>query len=151
MLTDILTLLLGLLVIAIIIAANGFFVAQEFAYMSVDRSRLGAQATAGDTTAQRALTVTKRTSFMLSGAQLGITVTGLLVGFVAEPLVGQALAGLLGDTGIPTTVSITVGTILALAVSTVVQMILVSFTPRTWQSRTRSRWHAHWPAPPLFT
>lgn len=57
MLTDILTLLLGLLVIAIIIAANGFFVAQEFAYMSVDRSRLGAQATAGDTTAQRALTV----------------------------------------------------------------------------------------------
>ncbi len=130
MLTDILTLILGLLVIAIIIAANGFFVAQEFAYMSVDRSRLGAQATAGDTTAQRALTVTKRTSFMLSGAQLGITVTGLLVGFVAEPLVGQALAGLLGDTGIPTTVSITVGTILALAVSTVVQMIFGELYPK---------------------
>ncbi|WP_029067702.1 hemolysin family protein [Jonesia quinghaiensis] len=130
MLSDILNLLLGLLVIAIIIAANGFFVAQEFAYMSVDRSRLGAQADAGDATAQRALSVTRRTSFMLSGAQLGITITGLLVGFVAEPLVGQALAGLLGDTGIPAAVSITVGTVLALAVSTIVQMIFGELYPK---------------------
>ncbi|MFP5290849.1 MAG: CNNM domain-containing protein, partial [Actinomycetes bacterium] len=76
-------LLLGILVILVIIAANGYFVAQEFAYMSVDRVKLAAQAKAGDKAAARALKVTQRTSFMLSGAQLGITVTGLLVGFVA--------------------------------------------------------------------
>lgn len=40
MMTALLTLLLGILVILAIIAANGYFVAQEFAYMSVDRSRL---------------------------------------------------------------------------------------------------------------
>ena len=51
--------------------------------MSVDRTRLAAQAAKGDLSAKRALAVTRRTSFMLSGAQLGITVTGLLVGYVA--------------------------------------------------------------------
>lgn len=81
-----LLLLVGILAVLAIIAANGCFVAQEFAYMSVDRSRLRALAEAGDGAAQRALRVTRRMSFMLSGAQLGITVTGVLVGYVAEPL-----------------------------------------------------------------
>ena len=70
-----LLLILGTLVILVIIAANGFFVAQEFAYMSVDRLQLQAAADDGDAAAARALQVTRRTSFMLSGAQLGITVT----------------------------------------------------------------------------
>ena len=61
--------------------------------MAVDRSRLKARAEAGDTGAARALAVTRRTSFMLSGAQLGITVTGLLVGYVAEPLIGARPRG----------------------------------------------------------
>jgi len=77
-----LTLLLGVVTILIIIAIGGFFVAQEFAYMSVDRSRLAARAADGDTPSKNALQITRRTSFMLSGAQLGITVTGLLVGYV---------------------------------------------------------------------
>ena len=92
----VLTLILGSLIILAIIAANGFFVAQEFAYMSVDRVRLQTAAKAGDRAAARALQVTRRTSFMLSGAQLGITVTGLMVGYVAEPMVGAALTELLG-------------------------------------------------------
>ena len=73
MIEPILTLLLGMVVILAIIAANGYFVAQEFAYMAVDRTRLAALAAKGDASAVRALHVTKRTSFMLSGAQLGIT------------------------------------------------------------------------------
>ena len=85
MIETIVTLLLGILAILAIIAVNGYFVAQEFAYMAVDRTRLSALAAAGDTAAKRALAVTNRTSFMLSGAQLGITVTGLLVAYVAEP------------------------------------------------------------------
>ena len=91
-----LTLVAGTLLIAVIIAANGYFVAQEFGYMAVDRSRLKARAAEGDTGASRALDITRRTSFMLSGAQLGITVTGLLVGYVAEPLIGNGIGELLG-------------------------------------------------------
>ncbi|MFC7322428.1 hemolysin family protein [Halobacillus campisalis] len=130
MLIATLTLLLGIIVILAIIAANGYFVAQEFAYMSVDRSRLRALADEGDSAAKRALAVTKRTSFMLSGAQLGITVTGLLIGYVAEPLVGESLGVLLDGVGVPAAVSISVGTVLALAVSTVVQMIFGELYPK---------------------
>ena len=130
MVTTILMLLLGILAILAIIAANGYFVAQEFAYMSVDRNRLKARAEAGDTAAQRALKVTQRTSFMLSGAQLGITVTGLLVGYVAEPLVGESLGALLGDVGVPTAVSVSVGTVIALVTATVVQMIFGELYPK---------------------
>lgn len=130
MLISALGLLLGILVILAIIAANGYFVAQEFAYMSVDRSRLGARAASGDVAAERALSVTRRTSFMLSGAQLGITITGLLVGFVAEPLVGESLGVMLGVVGVPTAVSVTVGTVIALVISTVVQMIFGELYPK---------------------
>lgn len=130
MLTAVLMLLLGILIILAIIAAGGYFVLQEFAYMSVDRNRLEAEAEAGDRGAAEALKVTRRTSFMLSGAQLGITVTGLLVGYVAEPLVGQSLGVLLGGVGIPPAVSISVGTVLALAISTIVQMIFGELYPK---------------------
>jgi CBS domain containing-hemolysin-like protein len=125
-----LILLGGILVTLAIIAVNGYFVAQEFAYMSVDRTRLAARAAGGDVSAKRALAVTGRTSFMLSGAQLGITITGLLVGFVAEPMIGQSLGVLLGGVGIPTEVGIGVGTILALLAATVIQMIFGELYPK---------------------
>ncbi|KPP90365.1 MAG: hypothetical protein HLUCCA08_15500 [Rhodobacteraceae bacterium HLUCCA08] len=130
MIEPLLGLLLGILVVLAIIAANGYFVAQEFAYMSVDRTRLAARAAQGDVAAKRALAVTKRTSFMLSGAQLGITITGLLVGFVAEPLVGQSLGVLLGGAGVAPEVGIAVGTLLALGVATIVQMIFGELYPK---------------------
>ncbi|PJE40495.1 MAG: hypothetical protein CUR33_15920 [Pseudomonas sp.] len=130
MIEPILTLLLGILVILAIIAVNGYFVAQEFAYMAVDRTRLAALAAAGDTSAKRALAVTNRTSFMLSGAQLGITVTGLLVGYVAEPLVGESLGVLLSGTAIPVEARVAVGTGIALVAATIIQMIVGELYPK---------------------
>jgi CBS domain containing-hemolysin-like protein len=125
-----LLLLLGIVVILVNIAGTAYFVAQEFAYMSVDRTRLAARAAEGDVSAARALLVTKRTSFMLSGAQLGITVTGLLVGFLAEPMVGQPLGVLLGGAGVPTEVGVTVGTLLALVAATLIAMIFGELYPK---------------------
>ncbi|PRC41731.1 hypothetical protein C6A85_000000114145, partial [Mycobacterium sp. ITM-2017-0098] len=130
MLTAFLGILAGFLVVLAITALTGYFVAQEFAYMAVDRSRLKARAEAGDSAAARALTVTRRTSFMLSGAQLGITVTGLLVGYVAEPLIGQGLEVLLGDTGIPTAVAVAIGGVVAIGFSTIVQMLFGELFPK---------------------
>ncbi|MDQ1113781.1 CBS domain containing-hemolysin-like protein [Microbacterium testaceum] len=130
MLAAALTLLLGIIVTLAIIAACGFFVAQEFAYMSVDRSRLAAKAEKGDAQAKRVLAITKRTSFMLSGAQLGITVTGLLIGYVAEPLIGESLGTLLGGVGIDPAVSVLIGTIGALLLATVVTMIFGELYPK---------------------
>ncbi|MDV8054595.1 MULTISPECIES: hemolysin family protein [unclassified Rhodococcus (in: high G+C Gram-positive bacteria)] len=128
--TALLSLLLGFVLTAAIIAANGYFVAQEFAYMSVDRATLRTGAEKGDASAERALKVTKRTSFMLSGAQLGITVTGLMVGYVAEPFIGESLGELLSSAGVPIAVGISIGTVGALVLATVVQMIFGELYPK---------------------
>jgi CBS domain containing-hemolysin-like protein len=126
----VLSLLLGVLVVLLITAITGYFVAQEFAFMAVDRSQLNAQAAAGDASAKRSLAITRRTSFMLSGAQLGITVTGLLVGYVAEPLIGESLGAMLGGVGIPGGVSVGIGAVLALLFATVVQMLFGELFPK---------------------
>jgi CBS domain containing-hemolysin-like protein len=125
-----LLLALGLTVIIANIAATAYFVAQEFAYMSVDRTRLAVSAREGDVSAKRALDVTKRTSFMLSGAQLGITITGLLVGFLSEPMVGQPIGVLLGGFGVPQHLGVTFGTLFSLLVATVVMMIFGELYPK---------------------
>lgn len=130
MLLTLLGIFIGILVVAAITALTGYFVAQEFAYMAVDRSRLKARAASGDAAARRALSVTRRTSFMLSGAQLGITVTGLLVGYVAEPLIGSGVGDLLGDVGIPVGIGVAIGTVIALLFSTVVQMVAGELFPK---------------------
>lgn len=124
------TLLFGIFFILLIIAANGYFVAQEFAYMAVDRAKLATLAATGDASAKRALAVTKRTSFMLSGAQLGITVTGLVLGFVAEPLVGKSMGVLLQQLGLSLEAGIAIGTMATLAVAMIVQMILGELYPK---------------------
>ena len=86
---------LGIVLILALTAATGYFVAQEFAYVAVDRNALRQLADDGDAAAQRALSVTSQLSFTLSAAQFGITVTALLVGYVSEPLVGAGIAELL--------------------------------------------------------
>ncbi|HEX2771440.1 MAG TPA: hemolysin family protein, partial [Micromonosporaceae bacterium] len=111
-------------------AATGYFVAQEFGYVAVDRGRLRQLAAEGDAAAERALTITGRLSFMLSGAQLGITVTALLVGYVAEPYLGAGLADLLGATGVPTAVNLPLSVGLALVIATAVQMVLGELAPK---------------------
>lgn len=125
-----LLLLVGLLVIGLNIAATAYFVAQEFAYMSVDRTRLAVGADEGDLSSTRALEVTKRTSFMLSGAQLGITITGLLVGFLSEPMVGKPMGVLLTGIGIPHDIGVTIGTLFSLVVATIVMMIFGELYPK---------------------
>jgi len=122
----------GLLAIVALTAATGYFVAQEFAYMAVDRGRLRRMAENGDRAAARALDVTQRLSFMLSGAQFGITVTALLAGYVAEPLLGTGLADLLGVTGLPQAVAVSLSMAVALVFATVVQMVLGELLPKNF-------------------
>ncbi|MGW0433223.1 hemolysin family protein [Micromonospora sp. NPDC003197] len=121
---------LGLLLIILLTAATGYFVAQEFGYIAVDRGKLQQLADQGDIAAERALKVTGRLSFMLSGAQLGITVTALLVGYVAEPFLGDGLADLLGLTGMSRAVSLPLSVALALIIATIVQMVLGELAPK---------------------
>ena len=120
----------GLALILVLTVATGYFVSQEFAYVAVDRSRLRTLAEDGDPAAARALKVTSRLSFVLSGAQVGITITALLAGYFAEPYLGAGLEDLLGSAGVPQGVSVSVSVILALLLATIIQMVLGELAPK---------------------
>ena len=122
--------LLGLLAILALILANAFFVAAEFAYVAVRRGRLEEQASDGDARAARALHVVSRLSFVLSGAQLGITATSLVLGFIAAPVLGEliepALAALRVPAGARGGLAVTVGFVVA----TAAQMVIGELAPK---------------------
>ncbi|MEV8373568.1 hemolysin family protein [Kribbella sp. NPDC056861] len=121
---------IGLVLILALTIATGYFVAQEFSYVAVDRNRLQALADGGDAAAARALKVTSRLSFVLSGAQVGITVTALLAGYAAQPYLGQGIEDLLGTAGLPEGVSLSVSVILALLLATIIQMVFGELAPK---------------------
>ncbi|WP_326826691.1 hemolysin family protein [Streptosporangium sp. NBC_01756] len=121
---------LGLLAVLLLTLATGYFVAQEFAFVAADRGVLREQADAGDAAAKRALEVTGRLSFMLSGAQLGITVTALLVGFISEPAIATVIRPWLESAGVPVAAVGGIAVALAVAVATVVQMVLGELAPK---------------------
>ena len=121
---------LGLAAVAALILANAYFVAAEFSFVASRRGRLIEARDAGDRRASRALDVSGRLSFMLSGAQLGITVTSLIVGFIAEPTLGAALEPVVRAVGISERavpgIALTVGFILA----TAAQMVFGELAPK---------------------
>jgi CBS domain containing-hemolysin-like protein len=109
--------------------ANGFFVAAEFALVAVDRSRIDTEAEQGGRRARVAQGLLRHLSFHLSGAQLGITVTSLLIGILSEPAVASLIEPLLepivGERAL-TGVSIA----LAIFLATVVQMVMGELIPK---------------------
>ncbi len=123
-----LTTLLPLLAFALLTAANAGFVAAEFALVTVDRSEIERQAAAGDRKARTVRRALRELSFQLSGAQLGITLTALLAGYLAEP----ALAHLIEPLIRPIAGSATDGVdhILALGIATLISMLFGELVPK---------------------
>lgn len=110
--------------------ANAGFVAAEFALVAVDRTRVDERAASGDRRARRVKRLLARLSYHLSGAQLGITVTSLLLGYLAEPVIAVALEPAVSAVfGEATPHGVSIG--IALAVATVVQMVLGELVPKT--------------------
>ncbi|WP_214321142.1 hemolysin family protein [Nonomuraea sediminis] len=120
----------GLLAVLVLTLATGYFVAQEFAYVGADRLLLSQRAAGGDARAARAVRVMERLSFMLSGAQLGITVTTLVVGFIAKPALAEVIAPVLEAVGVPAEAVGGVALGLGFALATVLQMVLGELAPK---------------------
>jgi CBS domain containing-hemolysin-like protein len=74
-----------------LLAANGFFVAAEFALVSARRSVVEPQAERGSRSARTALDAMENVSLMMAGAQLGITVCSLALGALSEPVIAHLL------------------------------------------------------------
>ena len=101
-------------------ALTGFFVAAEFSLTTVDRGRAEQAAAAGDRGAGNVVAALRTLSTQLSAAQLGITLTTLVVGYLAEPALGQLLHGPLEAAGLPAGWVAAVSYGLALALATTV-------------------------------
>src|SRR6266511_368940 len=105
-----------------LIATNGVFVAAEFGLTTVDRSKLRRLPASGDQRAGGVLAAVQELSLQLSGAQLGITLTSLLLGLVAEPVLARLLDMPLQALGLPDAVADAGAVVRALLLATVVQM-----------------------------
>ena len=106
---------------------NAFFVAGEFALVTVERNRVTRLAEEGDKRARRILAGLKGLSFQLSGAQLGITVSSLVLGLVAESTLGAVFDPVLEGLGIS---SEAVTVTLALALGTSLQLVFGELVPK---------------------
>lgn len=114
-----------------LILANAFFVAGEFAIVAVERSTVERYAREGDRRARRILNSLRNLSFELSGAQLGITVTSLVLGAIAEPTIAAVLTPMFGDVGVlneGTTRALSVA--IAFVLATIAQMVFGELVPK---------------------
>jgi CBS domain containing-hemolysin-like protein len=123
--------LLLLLALALTLAC-AVFVAAEFSLTTIERSELERAAQAGERGAASALKAAKRLTFQLSGAQLGITVTSLVIGMLAEPSLAALLRGPLEAAGMPAGGVSTTATLLGVALSTVMLMVIGELVPKNW-------------------
>ncbi|MEU8570977.1 hemolysin family protein [Streptomyces pathocidini] len=126
--TEVLLLLLAVL----LTLACGVFVAAEFSLTTVERSVLERAVDERQRGADSALKAVRTLTFQLSGAQLGITVTGLVIGMLAEPSLGKMLTGPLKAVGVPASAASSAGLVLGTAISTVVLMVVGELVPKNW-------------------
>lgn len=89
------SIILKIFLVIILVLANGFFVAAEFAFVGVRRSRIVTLAAEGNKRAARLLVVLENLSAYLSASQLGITLASLGLGALGEPVVEAMLGGVL--------------------------------------------------------
>ncbi|MFF3942380.1 hemolysin family protein [Streptomyces phaeofaciens] len=122
-----------LLLVAILLSfACGAFVAAEFSLTTVERSELERAVERGERGASGALKAVRSLTFQLSGAQLGITVTNLVVGMLAEPSIAKLIAGPLESAGLSGGASRSVALVLGTALSTVFLMVVGELVPKNW-------------------
>jgi CBS domain containing-hemolysin-like protein len=122
-----------LLLVAVLLSlACGAFVAAEFSLTTVERSELERAVERGERGAAGALKAARNLTFQLSGAQLGITVTNLVVGMLSESSIAKLIAGPLESIGVSPSASNSVALVTGTALSTVFLMVVGELVPKNW-------------------
>ena len=122
--------LLSLLAIVLLIAGNALFTAAEFSLTTLERSTVEANARHGGRRDRYVRRAHHTLSFQLSGAQLGISITTLVTGYLTEPLVAKLPHPAMDALGVPDRVAETVIAFLTLVVVTSVSMVFGELVPK---------------------
>lgn len=121
---------ISLLIAVVLILACGLFVAAEFALITVNRNEVKNAADQGDRRAAGVLKGMSTLSTQLSGAQLGITLTNLGIGFLAEPAIAALLDGPLESAGLSEAMARSISIGLALVLATILTMVFGELVPK---------------------
>jgi CBS domain containing-hemolysin-like protein len=127
---NLLVTLLSLSAIVLLTLGNALFTAAEFSLTTLERSTVEANARAGRRRDRFVRRAHHNLSFQLSGAQLGISITTLITGYLTEPLVAELPHPAMDALGIPDRVADAVITFLTLLVVTSVSMIFGELVPK---------------------
>jgi CBS domain containing-hemolysin-like protein len=122
----------ALVLSALLLAGNGFFVAAEFALVASKRYRLEQAALGGSRAARAALAGSRELNLMLAGAQLGITACTLGLGALAEPAIEHLLDPALAAVGLPDRASTVIAFLVALAVVSFLHVVVGEMAPKSW-------------------
>jgi len=125
-LSDYLLLLFGVL----LVVGTGLFVASEFAIINLDRVDLESRRSAGEKGLDLSIRAVATTATQLSSAQLGITLTVLLTGFVSEPALSRLLYPSLSDLGFSESGTEVFATVVAMTIATVASFLLGELVPK---------------------
>ncbi|MFM1926589.1 MAG: hypothetical protein RLZ06_165 [Actinomycetota bacterium] len=109
---------------------TGLFVASEFSMVNLERSDLEARQERGEKGLGRTIRALQRTSTHLSGAQLGITLTTMLTGFMAEPALTELMAPALADLGLSESATHGIAFALALVIATLFSTLIGELVPK---------------------
>src|SRR5918912_353235 len=122
--------ILGVVLTALLLLANAFFVGAEFGLISARRDRLEALAEQGKNSAYAVIRAGENLSVMLAGAQLGITACSILLGRVGEPAVAHLLEKPFDLFGVPDAVLHTVSFVIAITIVVVLHVLLGEMVPK---------------------
>ncbi|HJX80187.1 hemolysin family protein [Glutamicibacter sp.] len=120
----------GIIVTILLLAANFYFVGAEFALISARRSIIEPKAERGSRSAKMTLWAIENVSLVMAGAQLGITVCSLALGYVTKPLVKYAVEGPFESIGIPSSWIDPLSYAIALMLVTYLHVVLAEMVPK---------------------
>ncbi|TJY69403.1 HlyC/CorC family transporter [Arthrobacter sp. CAU 1506] len=120
----------GIILTIVLLAANFFFVGAEFSLIAARRSIVEPKAEQGGRAAKMTLWAIENVSLMMAGAQLGITVCSLALGYVTKPMVVYALEGPFSAWGVPAALIDPIAYAIALSVVTFLHVVLGEMVPK---------------------
>ncbi|MCO1658444.1 hemolysin family protein [Pseudonocardia humida] len=122
---------LGLLAVAALTLGTAISVASEFSLTALERSQVDAHvAEVGDRRARTVQRAHRSLSFQLSGSQLGITITTLVTGYIAEPAIAELLRPGLEAIGLSEGIASGTATALSLLLATTLSMVFGELVPK---------------------
>lgn len=139
----------SLLIALLMLLGNGFFVGAEFSLIAARRSKIEPIALSNSWAAKLTLAAMEQVSLMLAGAQLGVTVCSLVLGYVSEPVIAHLIEPLFESLAMPSAFIHPVAFLIAISITVYLHVVIGEMVPKNLALSSPTK-TALWLTPPLF-